>query len=86
MAYIDKITVGIENDIYNNIFSNDPEYTRKQFKKYKQTDEFKQLFNTLFNEKMEDIYNSDKNKQILKIINKFKEKSEDESVEGESEE
>ena len=78
MAYIDKITLSIENDIYNDIFSNNPEYTRKQFKKYKKTDEFKQLFHKLFNKKMIEIYNSDKNKKILKIVNKLKDKSEDE--------
>ena len=81
MAFIDKINMGIENDIYETKVLEDENYTRKIFKKFKQTPEYKKLFDDKFKLKMEELYNAPKNQTIIETINEIKNKSKQELFE-----
>lgn len=81
MAFIDKINMRIENDIYETKVLEDENYTRKIFKKFKQTPEYKQLFDDKFKLKMEELYNAQKNQIIIETINEIKNKSKQELFE-----
>ena len=81
MAYIDKINMSIENAIYDMKVLEDETYTRKAFRKFKQTPEYQEIFDNKFKLKMEELYNSEKNQEIIKTINEIKEKSKEELFE-----